>query len=807
MHRVKWGADRCREAGALGAIRMVARTELRRHWRGTVVVMLLAGVVGAVTLAALCGARRSNSSLRRFNDASRSSNIQVQVGSYTPAQLTALRRTPGVEGVGVVDLLFVGPAAPALQHLLIAAPVDGALGTEVDRPRLVAGRLANPNTLDEIDIGEGLAAMTHLGVGDTIDAVSMSTQAFERLKHGGPFRFDRPEIHLHIVGLIRRPLDLASLGSTGGVLLMTPAFERAYHDRIANPAGYTIRVRASDVRRVTAAVNQIFGKNPNFQPQGLEIESAGARDAINVLTDVLLIFATVAGLAGVVAIAIVLNRELASTQLDQRALLALGATRLQRTVMSGARGFLVAVGGALLAVAGAIAASPRLPFGVARRADPDPGLHADWHVLSLGALAVVAVVLAITMVAALRSTRVAARDQRVRGPALGTRIAGALTGTGLSPAATTGLRMATEPGRGNYAVPLRSAAFGAAFGVFGLSALMVFTSSLGHLSSTPRLYGWTFDFKAETTAIQRCDGTDLGISRLPGVASLGVACYENMQFAGRPTIGWGLVQVKGTLGPAIVAGHEPRTPDEVALGAATMRALDIRVGDTLHTTGANGQEVAERIVGQAVFPQLADAQPVADGAWFTSAGWYSAGATNDQFSRFLVGTYAPHADRNAIARQIAAMEGTNRVGGPIVPTEIDRLRKINWFPTATAALLALLALVAVWHAVATSTRRRRRDLAVLKTIGFRRSQVRHTVAWQATALATGGLIVGLPLGVLVGDAIWRAIAHSLGVRVTLTPPLGLVLLVPAVIVAVNMIAFFPAQAAARRRPAVALRTE
>jgi hypothetical protein len=35
--------------------------------------------------------------------------------------------------------------------------------------------------------------------------------------------------------------------------------------------------------------------------------------------------------------------------------------------------------------------------------------------------------------------------------------------------------------------------------------------------------------------------------------------------------------------------------------------------------------------------------------------------------------------------------------GPIVPTEIDRLRKVNWFPRATAALLALLALIAVAH--------------------------------------------------------------------------------------------------------------
>ena len=345
--------------------------------------------------------------------------------------------------------------------------------------------------------------------------------------------------------------------------------------------------------------------------------------------------------------------------------------------------------------------------------------------------------LVIAVVAALRSTRLASGDHRLK-PAFATRVVGALTGIGLSPAATTGLRMATEPGAGNDAVPLRSAAFGAAFGAFGLSALMVFTASLGHLSSTPRLYGWTFDFTSETTNVQRCDGTDLGISKLPGVASLAVACYENMQFAGRPTIGWGLVPVKGALGPAIVAGRAPLLPNEVALGADTMHALGKRVGETVQTMGPKGQPVVERIVGQAVFPQLGDAQPVADGAWLTSAGWYAVGATDDQFSRFVVGTYAPHADRDAVTRQIEARNGTSPVGNPVVPTEIDRLRKINWFPTATAALLALLALIAVAHAVATSVRRRRRDLAVLKTIGFGRPQVRHTVGWQATALASAG---------------------------------------------------------------------
>ena len=58
-----------------------------------------------------------------------------------------------------------------------------------------------------------------------------------------------------------------------------------------------------------------------------------------------------------------------------------------------------------------------------------------------------------------------------------------------------------------------------------------------------------------------------------------------------------------------------------------------------------------------------------------------------------------------------------------VPPEVDRLRQINWFPITIAALLAGLALIAVGHALVTGVRRRRRDLALLKTLGFTRWEI------------------------------------------------------------------------------------
>jgi ABC-type lipoprotein release transport system permease subunit len=125
-----------------------------------------------------------------------------------------------------------------------------------------------------------------------------------------------------------------------------------------------------------------------------------------------------------------------------------------------------------------------------------------------------------------------------------------------------------------------------------------------------------------------------------------------------------------------------------------------------------------------------------------------------------------------------------------------------------AVLLGSLALVAVAHVLVTSVRRRRRELAVLKTLGFTRPQVRATVAWQATTLAAVGLLVGIPAGLIVGSLVWRAVAEGLGVAGGASiQPLTVLLAVPVVIVLANLAAYLPARSAAQTRPAIALRAE
>jgi len=209
-----------------------------------------------------------------------------------------------------------------------------------------------------------------------------------------------------------------------------------------------------------------------------------------------------------------------------------------------------------------------------------------------------------------------------------------------------------------------------------------------------------------------------------------------------------------------------------------------------------------------VLPKLGDPQPLADGALFTNDGLTALRDPHDgNYSRYLLGRYAPGADRRAFAHRVLAVPIRGEVTGPAVPPEVDRMQQIRWFPAALAALLGGLALVAVGHALVTTVRRRRRELAVLKTLGFDRRQVRLSIAWQATTLAVVGLLVGIPLGVLVGTVAWRLVANGLGVAPIAVLPVAVALLIPAVILPVNLVAYFPARAAARTRPAVALQTE
>ena len=76
------------------------------------------------------------------------------------------------------------------------------------------------------------------------------------------------------------------------------------------------------------------------------------------------------------------------------------------------------------------------------------------------------------------------------------------------------------------------------------------------------------------------------------------------------------------------------------------------------------------------------------------------------------------------------------------------------------AALAAGAVSALGITLVTSVRRRRRDLAILKTLGFTRRQLAIAVAVQAGVAAVIGCAIGIPLGIALGRTLWDLFASA-----------------------------------------------
>jgi predicted lysophospholipase L1 biosynthesis ABC-type transport system permease subunit len=177
---------------------------------------------------------------------------------------------------------------------------------------------------------------------------------------------------------------------------------------------------------------------------------------------------------------------------------------------------------------------------------------------------------------------------------------------------------------------------------------------------------------------------------------------------------------------------------------------------------------------------------------------------------FLV-RFAPGVSRDAGLAAVAS--DVQGLPNPFIaaaerPGNVTSLAGIANVPLLLSGLFALLAVGTLAHTLVSATRRRRRDLAILKTLGFIRPQLRGTVGWQATTLATVALLIGLPIGIAGGRWGWRVFAGQLGVLPDpAVPMVAIFIAIPAALILANLVAAFPGRTAARTQPAIAFRSE
>ena len=265
------------------------------------------------------------------------------------------------------------------------------------------------------------------------------------------------------------------------------------------------------------------------------------------------------------------------------------------------------------------------------------------------------------------------------------------------------------------------------------------------------------------------------------------------------------IQAATGIRPMLVTQGRGPGRREVVLEARTMSDLGVGIGDDVDV-GNFEQQQTMHVVGEAVLAGAADAPQAGWGAAITMDDFESLGLDVDSDHAAVV-SVKDGVDIDAFADRIADETGT-RPETARQPVELARLRQVQVFPWALAVFLGTIGLVALVHAGAVIAAQRRKDLAVFRALGMTPGGITRSLIVATAVPVLAGALIGLPLGVLVGWALWREIARPLGVVVVVnTAWVLIVIVVLAAIVALAGAALLPVRSAARTRPAKALRAE
>lgn len=809
------------------------RAELRSRWRAWAGLALLVGLFGGAVLSAGAGARRTQTAYPRMVRDSRDADVFVGAehtgltGFYDEvAHVPGVTATGQVAGVNLV-LLDAHGRPDLVDDPTANASVDGRLGYSTFRPKLLAGRMPRPERASEVLANPAIARLHRLKVGTKVRALAFRALPDDLreidVSAGEP-------VLLTVVGIGVLPPEVVPVSPRDAApqLVVTPAFYRAYADpdRLPYDATYVRLRRGTDISAFKDRVDALGAARPEVGQVFVTAQAdrrTAAQRAILPQAVALAAFAALAGLTGLLVIGQLLARQRALESGDQRSLRSMGMTPGQLMAVDVLRAAAIAVTGGALAMGVAVALSSRFPIGPARLAEPRPGWAVNLALLAAAWLGTVVVLVGRVAWPAWRDAFSPSRAAAAGAAPAPSRAAAVGARAGLPVSAAAGVRMAFDPGRGAAAVPLRTTVAGTAVAVTALLAAVTFGSSLSHLVATPRLYGQAWDVAydfgfsivptARTTALLRDN---------PSVAAYAGGVYGDVTIGSRALPAVGIDPVKGSVFPTLLDGRPPSSDEEIVLGTTELARLHRHVGDTV-TVGVGGEPRRMRVVGRAVFPKLGrgsfSTTSLGDGAAVTAAVLAQPDPSNpDDVYNFLLIRWSPDPARRAARVSLVAdlMElaaGCSGASGYCMPATqrpgvIDGYSRVRTTPLVLGGLLALLALATLAHTLVTSIRRRRRDLAVLKTLGFVRHQVSAAVAWQATALSVIAAVVGVPLGVAIGRWLWETFAGQLGVvSGARTPVVASLALVPAALVAANLIGAVPARLAARTPPAVVLRSE
>ncbi len=819
-------------------------------------VVVAAGTAGM--LVALGAAERTSTAYDRYVERADVGDLQINPSLPTKEIDAVIRSLPGVEHVTTHDLLGVvggpmvkGATAAERQSAQIRGSVDGRF-TQMDRPAVHVGRL--PTGRREIFLDRGIADFYDLHVGSVVPLTFAATAPqlpdYE-LAPGAP----TPEpstVRVRVVGIgtladevlpdglyprqravvsrdVAKRYDCkAKPLPVGGSY--TEVIDAVFPNGCAiNYRYYSLSIRGGSrgvrvaqdafVRRGTA-LNRSLPTALRERGLGYELiprTTERDRDRIDRATRPTVASLTVLGLAAglVTALlgAILVGRELRRSSTDQLQWWHLGLTASQRARAVATPMVAGIAVGVVAALPIAYALSTLGPVGNVRDLEPSPPHSlARWSWLAaLG----IAVVLLVGLAAAAWTV-----SQRVRRPSVPARrpsVVGRLLDRVAHPSVAEGARVAFARDRGSGFVVASGAL---AVGV--LITAIVFGTSLARLVETPRAYGWPWDVAVVTNfgyGGLKVDAIDATLEQRRDVAGWTTLAFSNSTAVdGEPIpsiIVVGDHQRDDDI--AVDSGRLPISSHEVALGTQTATEHDVGVGDEVRINGRGVTARTARVTGLVVVPSLgpfeSDRPSPGDGMVMPAAMLdpdYVDLLTTFVGIKVTAGTNRNttlHAIRRSY-RRWGVDEYAIDTSRPVRPPEIVDAASVRSIPLLVGGLLGTSLVLGLGVIVTASVRARRRDLAMLRTLGFTGRQLRTSVRVQAGITMLAALVIGVPIGIVAGRLAWRAFASGLAVVLAPATPVAAVAVTGVcALVAALITATVPAFLASRTRPATILRNE
>jgi hypothetical protein len=447
--------------------------------------------------------------------------------------------------------------------------------------------------------------------------------------------------------------------------------------------------------------------------------------------------------------------------------------------------------------------APKVLVGLARSVDPAPASIIVNRGVAAGA-GLVAVAFGIVVITFTARRLAAARPGRVGLPRRVLPLDRPLP-------MVLGVRQALAGGAERGGRSSRSAVVVMAAGVAGAVAALLVSASISHLQSDPLLFG-----QGEGRGIDSGESVDVYDRALPQLeadprvstlAGIHVAFGVSADDSEETTLLAYDIR-RGDLGASVVSGRIARGPDEVAVGPATLDRLGKSIGDHIELRSKNG---AGRflVVGVVLFPE-GDFDHDSGVALTTAGADRVEGDIHDTAALHSVvfdwgdGVDARAADRELNASDLRVLTNKNA----LKPASVTNLGEVATLPRYLAVFLGVLSLATLGHALFVSVLRRYQELATLRALGMTPRATCAIVTSQALTIVGVAVLLGVPVGVLLGTRIWTSIAEGAHVIVrSVVPGSGIALYMLAMVVAAAALTAIPAMRALRLRAAITLRAE